>query len=327
MITMNQTKVVLFGAFLGFLLVFSNENLVHALESEEVKVLNLEPKDAKRDRIVPLRIYFTEKETPQPVVLFSHGLGGSRENNGYLGNYWAEGGFIAVFMQHAGSDSEVWKNVPLTQIMSAMKKAANYQSFQSRIGDVSFVIDQLEAWNREPGHPLYGKLDLEHLGMSGHSYGSVTTLSVTERRFPFNQSLAEPRIDAFIAFSPQPGQRLSPERAFGEVRQPILCMTGTEDGNVIDPRVTPELRREVYKALPPGDKYELCFDGGTHAAFSDAGRRGVRRDPNHHPTIQKISLQFWKAYLQEDAEAKQWLQSKQPNDDCNLKPADVWQWK
>ena len=68
---------------------------------------DLEPLDSDRNREVPVKIYLTPSNEPQPVVLFSHGLGGSRNASPYLGNHWAENGYIAVFVQHKGSDSSI----------------------------------------------------------------------------------------------------------------------------------------------------------------------------------------------------------------------------
>lgn len=297
-------------------------------DPKSVRQLDLEPKDAKRDRIVPLRVYLPPHAAPRPVVLFSHGLGGSREGNPYLGNHWAAGGFVCVFMQHAGSDRGVWESVPLRDRMRTLKQAASVKSSRDRTDDVSFVIDQLEAWNQESGHSLQGRLDLERIGMSGHSFGAVTTLSVAGRKFPFGKSFREDRIDAFLAMSPQPGKLFSPERAFGHMEMPILCMTGSEDDSPINDDVTPQSRQKVFQALPAGDKYQLVFDGGHHFTFSDAdGVRRRGRDPDHHPAIQRISLRFWQAYLDQDEAAKKWLQSVAVQTDCKLKQADVWQWK
>lgn len=297
-------------------------------ETRESKFLRFEPLDHSRDRVVPVKVYFRESKIPHPVILFSHGLGGARENNAYLGNYWAESGYVAVFMQHAGSDAEVWKNAKLGQRMSALKAAASAQSFNDRIGDVTFVLDQLEAWNGAAGHELKGKLELKHVGMCGHSFGAVTTMAVAGRHYPFNQSFPEPRIDAFFAMSPQSGKGLPATKAFGHIQKPVLCMTGTKDGSPIDPNLKPSSRREVYTAFPKGDKYQLILDGGEHFAFGDSkGFRTKNRNPKHHPAIKEISLQFWNAYLKGDKKAKQWLQSKKPISETGLSEADVWEWK
>ncbi|MCA9176100.1 MAG: dienelactone hydrolase [Planctomycetales bacterium] len=297
-------------------------------EGKVIKTLDFEPKDGKREREVPLRVYLPAKSQPCPVVLFSHGLGGSRENNAYLGNHWARHGYLCVFMQHPGSDESVWRELPARERLAALTQAAGLRSFTDRNQDVSFVIDQLERWNRDEKHPLQGRMDLEHIGMSGHSFGAVTTLAVAGRRLPLGKNFQEPRIDAFVAFSPQPGKG-DAARALGKISSPMLCMTGTKDDSPIDRSVTPEVRREVYKALPTGDKFELVFDDGHHFTFGDTDLRLLRnRDPAHHPAIQTISLKFWDAYLKGDAKAKQWLQSEQQcRQGAKLKAADIWQWK
>src|SRR4051812_40026410 len=76
-----------------------------------VETFTLDWKDAKRkDREVPVRLYVPQKaKGPRPVVIFSHGLGGSRDNAAYLGKHWASHGFVCVYVQHRGSDELVWK--------------------------------------------------------------------------------------------------------------------------------------------------------------------------------------------------------------------------
>ena len=295
----NLLSMRKFGLFQLFCILFLGCLAgIHCLgEGTTVQELLLDTKDEKRDRVVPLKIYLPELKDPFPVVLFSHGLGGSRENNKYLGLHWAEDGFVGVFLQHAGSDAEVWKSAKPGQRMSALKAAASAQSSKDRIADVSYVLDQLGIWNKEKGHILEGKLNLEKVGMSGHSFGAVTTMAVAGRKFPFSQSYPEERIDAFFAMSPQSGKGLPASKAFGHLEKPILCMSGTKDGSPIDPGLNPESRKDVYAAMPHGDKYQLILDGGEHFAFGDQdGRSSRNRNPKHHPAIQQISVQFWNAY-------------------------------
>lgn len=288
----------------------------------------LDPVDAKRNRKVPLKVYMVEGGGKRPVVLFSHGLGGSRNNNAYLGNHWAANGYVAVFMQHIGSDESVWKSAGRAKRFDALKNAAGLKATVNRLNDVRFVIDQLEEWARSKGHPLEGRLDLDRIGMSGHSYGAVTTLGLMGRNLRVVRSFADSRIDAFLPMSPQPGKWPSPEKSYGHVKAPVLCMTGTQDGSPIDPSLKPEVRRRVYAAFPSGDKYQLVFEGGEHFAFGDSGGwKGRERNPKHHPTIQKISTRFWDAYLKSDAGARAWLQSGAPRKDCDMHPGDVWEWK
>src|ERR1700722_18408724 len=95
---------------LFFALVIARCSAVWAETTNEVDFVRHEWRDAKRERTVPVKIYFPKTgEGPFPVIIFSHGLGGSREGYEYLGRYWASHGYVSVHLQHAGSDSAVWR--------------------------------------------------------------------------------------------------------------------------------------------------------------------------------------------------------------------------
>ena len=314
--------------FVRLLIALVVSTSVWAVAAAEITELRFEPVDTARKRTVPIKVYLPADTTAQPIILFSHGLGGSRENSVYLGTCWAEAGFVAVFMQHHGSDELVWKNANVGSRFAELKKAAGLRSFQQRVGDVTFIIDQLERWQLDEAHALYGRLDIEHIGLSGHSFGAVTTLAVSGQRFPMNIDLEEKRIDAFLPLSPQPGKSGDPRQAFSGISKPMLCMTGTEDKSAIDPRMKPSDRQKVYAALSPGDKYQLVLDKAEHHAFGDyKTSRGRPRNKAHHPAIQQISVKFWQAYLSGDQAAKQWLQSQQPITATGLSDKDQWQFK
>jgi len=293
-----------------------------------VTELLLEPVDESRSRTVPVKVYLPETDASQPVIVFSHGLGGSRNNSVYLGKHWAEAGYVAVFVQHIGSDESVWKDVRPAERMAALKGAVGLKPTLDRFSDIPFVLDTLEQWNAEEDHPLFGKLDLEHIGMTGHSYGAATTQAMMGQKYPGDREAGESRFDAFMLMSPSDGKRVNGVAAFGHITAPVLCMTGTEDGSPIDPTQKPESRRFVYASLPEGDAYELVFDGGDHMAFSDRTLTGEQqREPRFHPAIQKISTKFWDAYLRDDAEAKAWLKSEKVVPETGLSEADIWIWK
>jgi predicted dienelactone hydrolase len=280
------------------------------------------------------------------VVLFSHGLGGSRENNTYLGKHWAARGYVVVFLQHPGSDESVWKDARPLRRMAAMERAANFENFMLRVKDVSAVLDWIEEWNGltestggkvpspQPSPKgrgssvLAGRLDLDRLGMSGHSFGAVTTQAVSGQTFLRGRaSLTDARIKAAIAFSPS-GARdgLDPAESFGRVKIPWMLMTGTKDEAVIG-KVDVKSRLSVFPALPPGGKYELVLDKAEHSAFNERPLPGDKenRNPNHHRVILALSTAFWDAYLREDARAKTWLHGDGPRK--LLEAGDRWQWK
>jgi predicted dienelactone hydrolase len=270
--------------------------------------------DVARRRTIPLRVYLPAETAGAPVVLFSHGLGGSRENNPYLGEHWGARGYVVVFLQHAGSDESVWKDAPVSERRGAMEDAASGRNFMLRVEDVSAVLDQLERWNRGGGHALSGRLDLSRVGMSGHSFGAVTTQAVSGQSFGrAGARFTDDRIRAALALSPSAPRRGDAKAAFGAVAIPWMLMTGTKDEAVIgDTDVASRLR--VFPSLPEGDKYELVLADAEHSAFGDRPLPGDRapRNPNHHRAILALSTAFWDACLRGDAAARAWLQGPGP---------------
>ncbi|QJR16692.1 alpha/beta hydrolase family protein [Usitatibacter palustris] len=278
------------------------------------------------DRTIPLRVYVPADTRPAPVVLFSHGLGGSREGNAFMGEHWAHRGYVAVFLQHPGSDSAVWKDVPRAQAMAAMKRAGNARNFMLRIEDVHATLDQLERWNVETGSPLRGRLELARVGMSGHSFGALTTQAVAGQSMPKAVKALDGRIRAVIVCSPSAPRRGETAKAFDGVAIPWLLMTGTHDTALIGD-IPLSSRYAVYPALPPGGKYELVLDGAEHSAFTDRALPGDKeaRNPNHHRAILALSTAFWDAYLLGDRAARAWLDGASVRG--VLEPKDRWQRK
>ncbi|MBN2317469.1 MAG: dienelactone hydrolase [Acidobacteria bacterium] len=290
-------------------------------------IVDLAVSDSGRNRDIPVRVYLPSGKSPSPVVLFSHGLGGSREGSAYLGRHWAGRGYVAVFLQHIGSDASVWADTPLSQRLSAMREAANLENFMLRVGDVSAVLDQLEVWNGADRHLLKGRLNTEHVGMSGHSFGAVTTQAVSGQRTQRGRAVfADPRIDAAIVMSPSSAKLGTPESAFGKVSVPWLLMTGTKDLAVIGD-ADMKSRLAVFPALPPGGKYELVLYDAEHSAFTERALPGDTepRNPNHHRVILALSTAFWDAYLHNNVAAKKWLDGDGPK--SLLETDDRWRKK
>jgi dienelactone hydrolase len=293
--------------------------LAIAITSRGAPTLELVAVDAERQRHIPVKVYLPDDGTPMaPVILFSHGLGGSREGNVWLGEHWASRGYVVVFLQHPGSDNAVWEDVRPARRMSALRHAANVDNFLLRARDVTVVIDQLERWNTAgSGSLLSGRLELSRLGMSGQSFGAVTTEAVGGEVFEVRRGEVR---------SPSIPRRGSPAKAFGTVSIPWLLMTGTNDSSPIGD-ATAQSRRQVFPALPPGDKYELVLDGAEHSAFGDRALPGdsLPRNPNHHRAILAISTAFWDWTLKGDGAARAWLNGWGPA--TVLSPLDHWQTK
>ena len=284
--------------------------------------------DASRNRDIPVRIYLPAQTQPEPVVLFSHGLGGSRAGNVFMGEHWAARGYVAVFVQHPGSDDSVWENVPVSERMQAMKSAASLDNFVLRVQDIPAVLDQLERWDTwtaDKSSVLSGRMNLKEVGMSGHSFGAVTTEAVSGEDLPFTgKEFTDPRIKAAIAFSPSPPRAGNPEKAFGSVGIPWMLMTGTEDVAPIGD-MNVQSRLKVFPALHGAPKYQVVLFGAEHSAFTDRPLPGDHepRNPNHHRVILALSTAFWDAYLRGDTNALHWLNGSGPR--SVMGPRDDWE--
>lgn len=296
-------------------------------ENATPKPLDIIVKDATRKREIPLLVYLPATTNAAPVVLFSHGLGGTRHGSAYLGRHWSARGYAAVFLQHPGSDDSVWRGQPAGGRMAKMEAAASGENFLLRVKDVPMTLDQLATWNADPASPLRGRLDLKRVAMTGHSFGAVTTQAVSGQKLSAGLSVTDPRIKAAVLFSPSgPRRGGRAEQSFGSVEIPWLLMTGTLDVSRIG-GITLESRLSVYPALPAGGKYELVLDGAEHSAFTEralAGDRG-KRNPNHHRAILALSTAFLDAYLKDDATARAWLNG--PAARNVLEKGDRWQRK
>lgn len=279
--------------------------------------------DARDGRVVPFRAYLPRDLAHRcPLIVFSHGLGGSREGYAYLGEFWASHGLVSLHLQHPGSDDAVWRDTPPLRRRAALQRAANGVNAIARVFDVRFALDTLESEDLNPQSPFFERLDLERIGMAGHSFGAWTTLAVGGQRFVdrFGNAagLPDPRIDALLPLSaPVPEQAEHFDAAFGAIRIPAMHMTGTLDESPIR-HTTADDRRVPFDHTPgPAQggaaQFLITLRGGDHMVFS--GRRGVMRsgqadpelDAAFHDVIRSASLAFWDAYLRDNDEALLWL--------------------
>lgn len=270
-----------------------------------------EVKDAKRDRTLPVRVYLPESDKPAPVILFSHGLGGSRDNNPYLGNHWAKRGYIVVVVQHPGSDESVWKDLPAEQRMSALKSAASVENFMRRGEDIPVVIDTLTAWNEDKGNPLHARMDLKHIGMSGHSFGATTTQAIAGQTIASGRvSFLERRVSAAVMMSPGIPAVSDPAKAFDSIKIPCLLMTGTLDVSPISSTTAGD-RLKVFPNLTHAPAWQVVFDKATHMSFGERDLQGNSENGNrYHKAILALTTAFWDAELEGNSAAKEWLNGK-----------------
>lgn len=272
--------------------------------------------ESRGRRIVPFKLYHPVDHNLEkiPVIIWSHGFGGNRDGASFLSRYIASHGYILVHITHHGTDSSLWegkeghpwdvlKNVDIPREITL-----------ERFCDVPFVLDQLELMAEE--NPEIGQyMDFDALGMSGHSFGAMTTQVMAGQLIPDLTdtliSMYEPRFKAGILYSPVPIPHLSaaPEaEIYGPIAMPLLHMTGTEDTSPLG-GFSYEQRLCVYEQTGHPEKYVLIKQGGDHMVYN--GTRGkLAANPlreRHEEIIKVTSLAFWDAQLKGDEKAKLWL--------------------
>lgn len=290
------------------------------------QVIDVEWKDANRDRALPLKIRVPDGVENVPLVIFSHGLGGSREGGKAWGEHWAANGYLVIHVQHPGSDEALWRGPGEGAPKQRLARGATAEQLLGRVDDVRFVLNEITRQQTKADSPAWVKrVDLARIAMTGHSFGALTTMALAGVRYPGPiKSLAEPRIKTFIAFSPsvQGMKRSWPER-YSEMARPFLSITGTIDGDVMNTGSNAKNRAALFDAQPVGDKYRVIFEGGDHAVFGGGNWRdgawlsavtGDSKNVTDTATAavirehtQRITLQFLDAYLRGDAKAKAWL--------------------
>ena len=81
-----------------------------------------------------------------PVVLFSHGLGGSQNGYKYLRTCWTGRGYATIFLQHPDSDESLLQGVSPSQAVRQLRDAATRKNMELRTDDVTDVLNAMSVW-------------------------------------------------------------------------------------------------------------------------------------------------------------------------------------
>jgi dienelactone hydrolase len=284
------------------------------------EVHDLDWHDAPRERPVPVRLWLPAAAgapRPVPLVVFSHGIGGSRRGYSYLGRHFAEGGVASLHVQHVGSDNGLWRG-NVFSLVGRLQGAAQEAEAIARVADLRFAIDALGA------SPFAARIDTRRVCAAGHSYGANTTLLAAGARVPPVAPLAsasaeggpaqavaagdwrtlrEPRLSGAVVISAPPfygHETLAP--ILGEIALPSLHVTATEDViNIPGYHSGLADRLAVFDAIgsagPEGGagrrKWLAVFQGGSHSIFTDrAGTGGTALNPQVKAATRELALAF-----------------------------------
>ncbi len=112
-----------------------------------------------------------------PLVVFSHGNGGSRQQNTFWCDCLASHGYIIVSADHTGNAR--WTIIDGKVI--PFQSAERAKSAIDRPLDVVFLLDQMIRWDQGGDPRFAGHIDTDHAAIAGMSYGSFTAHWAADR--------------------------------------------------------------------------------------------------------------------------------------------------
>jgi predicted dienelactone hydrolase len=258
-----------------------------------------DPKRLGRDgtaRTFPVDVYLPRlaELRPSPVIVFSHGLGSDRQAFKYLGEHLASYGFVVAIPEHPGSSEQQL----LALLNGQADDVAEPREFVDRPLDIKLLLDELTV--RSQQDPTFqGRLNLQQVGVAGHSFGGYTALVLAGAKINFerlqrncamnlnntlnislilqcralvlprrNYDLSDPRVKAVIAVNPIDSGVLGPS-SLSQIRIPVMLVAGSAD------TVAPALYEQIqpFTWLTAPQKYLMLIEGASH--FSTIGEEAL----------------------------------------------------
>lgn len=315
---------------LSHLLFYTPEDMATAYSTAEEIITITDP---ARERDIELRITApvvnvpndseqVNQQTVFPLVVFSHGLGGSNNAFPEAAKLWASAGYVVIMPTHADSGMR-----SILRMGRGKGPLFDPAMWEGRVLDQVAILDQLEDIQQTATILRHAAIDAERIASAGHSFGSQTASvmagAVLTRPDGSTIEMRDERIDVAIPISVQlPGQIGYTESSYRNMTIPLLNITGTNDrvGN----GATGYARARVFDRYPAGDKHLLFIDDAAHSSFQDRSsmNRATRRvtRTGNDPEVDRacalhtrlVALAFLDAYLKDDPFAKAWLMTDGP---------------
>jgi predicted dienelactone hydrolase len=219
-------------------------DLQQGLERDDLGIL-----DTLAVRDAPVR---ADDDDRYPLVVFSHGKGGTRLQSNFYTAYLASHGYVVAAPDHTGDT--------IVELLREVKGTGNIQPDSTvealvyRPADVLAVIDLLPDTVDDD---VARVVDFDHIGVSGHSFGAITS---------FLAASQDVRIDAIVAQTPgsQDLLGLQMRTPLDQMTIPMFIQSSTLDGTLPE-----ETNAKPLYANMPSPKGWLSLHRGGHFTYSD----------------------------------------------------------
>jgi predicted esterase len=208
---------------------------------------------------------------PFPLIVLSHGLGGSVGGLLPLAEVWASRGYVVALPRF-----------PLTNI--ATPDGPVGEDVQNQPADVSFLIDEVLAASNTSEQLLSNAVNGDKVAASGHSNGGITTYGLVA-----HSCCRDPRIDATVILSGVASPFAGGEYDLSDT-PPMLVVHGVNDVLLIYNQAV-----RTYNELQP-PKGLLTLEASNHGSYLSPG------DPAFDVTAQ-TTIDFLDGELRDDSTA------------------------
>ncbi|WP_037857542.1 alpha/beta hydrolase family protein [Streptomyces sp. NRRL S-340] len=267
---------------------------------------------------LPVRVTAPATGTGLPLILLSHGHGGSNNLsslNGYapIAQLWAQAGFVVVQPTHLSSRT-------LAHRLAGAPGAPWF--WRSRAEDMTHVLDRLDVIEETVPH-LAGRIDHGKVAVAGHSLGGFTAnlllgAQVTDPGTGERVSVLEPRITAGVVLAaPGRGDVVHPAMAeripvfksidFSTMAAPALIVAGDKDDSRHFTDAGPGWHTDPY-ALAPAPKTLLTLFGAEHGLGGIAGYDAAEttdENPERVSCLGRLSAAYLSTHFRLDDHAWQ----------------------
>lgn len=130
----------------------------------------------------------SDKQRHYPLLIFSHGLGGQFNGDSYatLCQACVNAGYIVVTISHSYACKPVQFPDGRITTHSWSNVAQSYLSGREMDvweADVAYVLNQIQQCAHDEHSFLYNKVDLDNIGMIGHSYGGAAAVQMCRKDY------------------------------------------------------------------------------------------------------------------------------------------------